>query len=107
MPIALALDSVVTVAPDQVSSEVGDEEVILNLQTGRYYGLQGVGPRVWSLLKEPRSISQLCDAVVAEYEVDRARCEQDLLSLLSQLAGAQLIEVVHATGDDTATPEPR
>lgn len=105
VPDSLTLDTIVVAAPGQLSSTLENEEVILNPETGIYYGLADVGARIWSLLKEPCTIASICEAILAEYEVDRERCQQDVLALLSQLAEAQLVEVRHAPGEDAAAPD--
>lgn len=72
---------------------VGDEAVILHLEDGTYYGLNPVGAAVWKLIERPRTVAQLRDAVVKEFEVGGAECERDLLSLLESLARSGLVEV--------------
>jgi Coenzyme PQQ synthesis protein D (PqqD) len=79
-------------ARDQVSAEVEGESVILNLADGVYYGLDGVGARVWELLRQPRTLEELCDAVTAEYEVDADMARHDLLELLGELSARRLVE---------------
>jgi hypothetical protein len=78
---------------DQVSVEVEGEAVILSLADGVYYGLDPVGARVWQMLDEPRTVAELRDAVVAEWEVDAPTAERDLLELLGDLAARGLVEV--------------
>ena len=68
--------------------------VILNFADEVYYGLDGVGARVWELLGEPRTLAELRDAVTAEYEVDAATVEADLQELLEDLATRRLVEVL-------------
>ena len=93
MDESLSLDSVVVATPEQVSCALGDESAILNMKNSVYYGMNAVGTRVWNMLGEPRSIVQLRDALVDEYEVEPARCEQDLLQLLEKMRTEGLIEV--------------
>ena len=90
-PIDLA--STVVAAPEQVSSDLAGEAVILNLANGTYYGLNQVGARVWNLVQEPRLVSTIVATLMAEYEVDTAQCERDVALLLSELRAAGLIEV--------------
>jgi hypothetical protein len=80
-------------ADRQVSSQLGDETVILQLEDGVYYGLDPVGTRIWALLQEPRRIADIRDRIIEEYEVDPERCERDLLGLLDDLLGRRLIEL--------------
>lgn len=83
----------VVAARDQVSVEVDGEAVILSLADGVYYGLDPVGARVWGMLEQPRTVAELRDAVVAEWEVDAPTAERDLLHLLDDLAARGLVEV--------------
>jgi hypothetical protein len=89
----LSLHSVVVATPEQVSCGLGEESAILNMKNSVYYGMNAVGTRVWNMIGEPRSVVQLRDALLDEYEVDPARCEQDLLQLLEQMRTEGLIEI--------------
>jgi hypothetical protein len=89
----LSFNSIVVASPEQVSCPLGDESAILNLKNSVYYGMNPVGTRVWTLLKQPRTIADVRDAIVDEYDVDSDRCGQDVLELLEKLRGEGLIEV--------------
>lgn len=86
-------DSIVTVSPRQISSAMGAEQAILQLDSGKYFGLNPVGARVWQLMAEPRKVSEVLDTLLAEYEVPADRCRADLFALLQKLQKAGLIEV--------------
>jgi hypothetical protein len=88
----LSARSIVVLAKEQVSCNMAEEAVILNLQAGVYYGLNSVAARIWSLIKEPRTVEAVREAILEEYDVDRDRCERDLLALLRDLAAQGLIE---------------
>jgi hypothetical protein len=85
-----------TPSPDVVTREVGGETILLDLANGNYFGLDGVGSRLWQLLEERGcTLGEACDVLIEEYEVDRARLEADLLAL-----GARLVD------ENLATPAP-
>lgn len=73
-----------------------DELVLLNLNTGVYFGLNRVGTRIWQLLIEQpaRPLQQVLDILVDEYDVARSRCEEELLRLVASLQEKRLLEVV-------------
>ncbi len=78
-----------------VASDIGEETVILDYSGGHYYGLEGVGSFVWSLLaKGAADLPALCRAVVDEYNVSEAQCMADLRLLLDDLKKQGLVEVV-------------
>ena len=89
----LGISCRVAAARDQVSCDVGGEAAILQLASGVYYSLDAVGSRIWALVQSPRSVREIRDTLLAEYDVPAARCERDLLGLLQALAAEQLIEV--------------
>lgn len=83
----------VVAARDQVSCDLDGEAVILGLGNGVYYGLNPVGASIWKLLEQPRTVTELRDAIVAEYQVDAATAQADLLHLLGDLAANGLVEL--------------
>jgi Coenzyme PQQ synthesis protein D (PqqD) len=93
MDESLRTSSIVVVAKEQVSCPLGEEAAVLNLKNSVYYGLDSVGARVWTLLQQPRSVGELRDAILSEYEVEARRCEKDLLALLESMRSEGLIEV--------------
>ena len=89
----ISAESIVTVTQAQISCEVNGEAVILHFDSGKYFGLNEVGALVWKMIKQPRSVRELRDAILSEYEVEPEQCEQDLLELLRELRESGLIEV--------------
>lgn len=90
-------DSRVVVAKEQISSDLDGEAVILNLKSGVYYGLNTVGASIWNLIQQPRTISEIQDALLAEYEVEPQQCDRDLLAMLQEMEAEGLIEVSDET----------
>ncbi len=93
MGTPLSPRSVVSACKEQLSSELSEEIVILNVKAGIYYGLDPVGTRVWKLVQTPRTVAEILEALLKEFDAAPADCEQDLMTLLGSLAGAGLIEV--------------
>ena len=92
-PIEILDTSVVAISARQISSAMGAEQAILQLDSGKYFGLNPVGARVWQLAAEPRKVSEILATLLAEYEVPADRCRADLLALLQKLQAAGLVEV--------------
>ena len=53
--------------------------------SGNYHEMDEVGGSICRLLKKPMIFSELVDALIAEYEVERAQCEKDVLPFLEKL----------------------
>lgn len=89
----ISTSSIVVAAKDQVSSDLAGETVLLSMQSAMYYGLDQVGSRIWELVREPIRVSEIRNAIMAEYDVEQERCEADVLAFLRELSGKGLIEV--------------
>jgi hypothetical protein len=62
-----------------------DGAVLLNVDTGRYFGLDEVATRIWKQLQDGATEADLVDGLVAEYDVDAERARVDLLAFLERL----------------------
>lgn len=89
----VSLSSVAVASSELISANLDGEVIILGYKSGAYYSLDQVGGFVWELLQDPRKVSDLRDAILEEYDVELAQCERDLLALLEELAGKQLIDL--------------
>ena len=89
----ITMSSRVRAVRHQVSSSLGQEAVILELERGIYYGVDEVGSRIWELVERPRTVSDIRDAILGEYDVDAETCAADTLKLLEEMADHGLIEV--------------
>jgi hypothetical protein len=90
---AISSHSVVMATDSQTSCELHAETVILDFNKGAYFGLDEIGTLIWRQLQQPQTVGAVCDAVVEQYEVDRATCEQDVIRLLETLQAEGLIVV--------------
>jgi hypothetical protein len=68
-----------------------DELVLLDLNGGEYYGLDAVGAFIWRRIGEGVTAEDTASAVVAAYDVDEERAEDDVLSLLDDLLARGLL----------------
>jgi hypothetical protein len=78
---------------DLLCCDLPEGAVILDLDSGIYYGLDDVGTFVWKLIQEPKVLSDISTAVLEEYTVDGERCLQDLRALFAEMSERDLIEV--------------
>ncbi len=86
-------DSKICAVKDQVSSNLGNETVILHVKTGSYYGLNEVGTRIWHLIQEPKPFTAVRDVILSEYNVEKNQLENDLKTLFNNLLKKGLIEI--------------
>ena len=89
----LSPSSRIIVPDDVVMREVAGEAVILNLNSEQYFSLDEVGTRMWLMLEQHETVEAAVDELLAEYDVERARLERDLIELIEKLAEHSLVEI--------------
>lgn len=89
--------STIVASSQQISSDLGGEVVILNLKSGVYHGLNEVGASIWKLIQEPRTIEEIKQKLLEEYDVEPEQCESDVIELLENLLVAELIVINNET----------
>ena len=80
-----------TANPSVVFREIDGETVLLNLDSGVYFGLDAVGTRVWALLLEHGSAAPVCAQMEREYDVDPSQLERDVHRLVGELCEKGLL----------------
>ncbi|MDD5034414.1 MAG: PqqD family protein [Methylococcaceae bacterium] len=90
--------------PEEVVYEkIGDEAVLLHLETGTYFGLNPVGSRMWELLTASGDPQVVLDHIQEEYDVEDEVLRRDLDQLINELMSKKLIL---ASSDPVGKPAP-
>lgn len=88
----------IVAAPNVTATPLSGELVLLQLDTGFYYGLDEIGARSWTLLvTEGLSIGDAAVKMYAEYEAELPQVQGDLLALIDSLEKARLIRPAQAS----------
>jgi hypothetical protein len=89
----MMLDTRVTVPPGVMFRDLDGEAVVLELESGRYFGLNETGTRMWLLLQEHGAVEPALHAMLAEYDVAEERLREELLSFVNTLSSQRLLLV--------------
>jgi hypothetical protein len=87
----LTLDDRVSIPDAVVSRDLGGETVVLNLETGIYFDLDGVATDAWLAIQKTSSLQAVYQALLASYEVEPARLSADLLKLVNEMLNKGLV----------------
>jgi hypothetical protein len=87
----MKLSDKVTIPSQVMARQVGDETVILDLGSGTYYGLDSVGQAIWILMRDGKTLGEICDILLEEYDVSREAITRDVLDLAQKLLDQGLI----------------
>lgn len=74
-----------------ICQKASNEFLLFNMQDGNYYSLNEVGQRIWELCDGSRSVAQVVDALVSEFDAPRDLLANDVVELLEQLQSGELI----------------
>jgi len=79
--------------PDSIAvHDLQGELLLLNSTTGVSVSLDPMGTRMWQLIQEHHALDKVLDALLHEYDVTEAQCEQDLLSFMARMLEQGFIE---------------
>jgi hypothetical protein len=98
--VNITLEARVALSPEVMLQEVGGEAVLLDLRSESYFGLDGVGTRIWRLVEIDGHLKAVHAKLLDEYDVEPARLEDDLKELIGRLAEAGLVNVESAGTDE-------
>jgi hypothetical protein len=75
------------VRPNQslIVAKIDNDTVLLDLDTGVYFGLDEVGTRIWDLLCEGAIEDEIVDRLGEEYDAEPEQLRADLHDFVEQL----------------------
>ena len=74
-----------------MTANMNGSAVMMDIATGKYYNLGETGGRIWNLLEQPTTLSDLIRTLTSEYEVSAEQCKEDVLAFLQQLVDRGLL----------------
>ena len=89
------MQSTVARSPELVVTTLGNGELaLLSIANGKYFSASPMGRRIWEYLEGPRTVEQIQQLIVAEYEVPAEKCSADLKGFLHEMIEARLLNVL-------------
>lgn len=85
-----------------VHEQFGDETVVVNLDSGCYYSLQGAADAIWMLAVAGQSRPQILEAVGTAFSGDGNEIARATDAFLNELVAEALLE--QADGDSATAP---
>jgi hypothetical protein len=90
---SIAGDRTLRIPAHVLSRQVGAETVLLSLADEHYYGLEGVGTRLWEILREGTTLDEAVETLLGEYDVARDVLVRDLTAVVEDLRANGLLVV--------------
>lgn len=74
-----------------LAASIHEETVMLCVDRALYFSVDEIGARIWEILKEPHSLSEICDILNREYDVDHVTAMSAVGTFLKDLSANGLI----------------
>lgn len=87
----LTLDDAIRRGDEHVETGIDDETLMMSIQQGNYYSVDGSAQRIWQLIEGSTKVRDVLDALVATYDVEPDQCKTELVSFLDELLENGLI----------------
>lgn len=73
-------------------TEVDGETVIMNTNSGSYYGFNSIATDIWKHLKDPITFEAMIDLLLKEYDVKRDVCVSDTEPLIKKMVQLNIVK---------------
>lgn len=77
-----------------LANQIGNDMVMMNLETGDYVGINHIGFDIWQQLDSPKKVSELLTYLLNSYEVDPKQCEEDTFRYLQHLLDLKILKII-------------
>lgn len=88
------LSSQLIVNPNVAYTKIDDDVVMMGIQDGQLYSINGVGAIIWNLLESsPMSTEALCEYVQTNFNVEPTQCRSDVSKFIDDMITQKMILV--------------
>ena len=91
-------NTIVIAKDDILTTPIDDDLGLMNIEMGYYYTLNHIGKSIWNLIESRKSIHELVDLLLRDYDIDYESCEKDVVQLLEALVKHNLVKVCNLGG---------
>ncbi len=74
-----------------IDGELDNNQVMMHLEKGKYFGLNPIGKRIWDLIEQPKSFKELTIALLSEFDVTEEQCSQEVRNFLGKAVECDII----------------
>ena len=79
---------------ETISGKLHDEQVMLDIEKGKYFSLNPVATRIWEILEQAMDIHQLCTLLKKEYDIDAKPCQEETQDYLDEMVKLGLVQIL-------------
>ena len=97
------MDKITSITPDTVvvrndkkfiTSPIGDEIVMMSMESGNYIGINEVGAVIWNKLEQPTAIKEVVNYLLSIYDITEEECSEKTMKHIFDMAGQEMILIL-------------
>ena len=85
-------ESIVRKKEEIVTAKLGENAVMMSIDSGKYYGMNEIATAIWDNIEKPVSVEQLVHILTDQFCVTEDRCQTEVIAFLTKLNNENLIE---------------
>lgn len=74
-----------------IDGELDDNQVMMHLDKGKFFGLNPVAKRIWQLIETPKTIEEIIALLLEEYDVQETQCLQEVNEFLDKAIQCDIV----------------
>ncbi len=78
---------------NMIAADVGEESVLLDIDTGYFFQLNKSASLIWALLETPLPMGELCARLEKRFAVEAETCRGDVLEFVADMRDKGLVEI--------------
>ena len=75
-----------------IDGELEDNQVMMHLEKGKYFGLNPVGKRIWDFIEEPKGFDEIIKHLLEKFDVTEEQCKNEVSAFLMEAISKNIIE---------------
>ena len=72
-------------------TEVDGESVVMNVDTGNYFGMNSVSTDIWHMMESDLSFNDMITSILKSYEVDEETCRKDTRPAIARMILSKIL----------------
>ena len=77
--------------PEIICSKIDDEAVMMDIESGSYFGLNKTATVIWDSLADAKPVSEIIEILQQHFQVDLEQCSSESMEFIQDLINKKLI----------------
>lgn len=77
-----------------ITSPIGDEIVMMSMESGNYIGINEVGAVIWNKLEQPMTIKEVINYLLSIYDITEDACTEKTVKHIADMANQEMVLIV-------------